>query len=185
MVDANGAYAVKDIDHLTRLEAFDLMMIEQPFPRKELQWHADLQKRIKTPVCIDESAENAASVEQAIALQACKIVNIKIQRVGGLKKGKEMHDLCAGAGIPVWGGTMPELGVGGVQTLHLSTLGNFKYPTDVESSRRWFVDEVIDPFLEVSNGVLRIPAGTGNCYRVRKEVLQKYQVAEVLFKGSE
>lgn len=185
MVDANGAYAKKDIDHLTKLDAFGLMMIEQPFPRNELRLHADLQVRIKTPVCLDESAEDIGSVQQAIALKACKIVNIKIQRVGGLKKAKEMHDLCEREGIPVWGGTMPELGVGGVQTLHLATLENFKFPTDVESSRRWFVDEIIDPVLEVTNGILRIPTGTGNCQPVKKEALKKYQVAEVLFKGSE
>ena len=185
MVDANGAYSKKDVDYLTGLDAFDLMMIEQPFPRNELQWHAELQSRIKTPVCLDEGAENAASIQRALSMNACRIVNIKIQRVGGLQKAKQMHDLCADAGIPVWGGTMPELGVGGVQTLHLASLGNFRFPTDVESSRRWFVDDIIDPVLEVKNGTLRIPEGTGNCHRVKNETIQKYKVVEALFKGSE
>ncbi len=185
MVDANGAYSNKDLDHVTSLDAFDMMMIEQPFPRNELEWHAELQSRIKTPVCLDEGAEDVATLRRAFAMKACKIVNIKIQRVGGLKKAKEMHDLCAEAGIPVWAGTMPELGVGGAQTLHLASLGNFRFPTDVESSRRWFVDDIIDPFLEVKNGTLQIPRGTGNCYLLKKEALQKYKVAEVLFRGSE
>ncbi|MEX2117884.1 MAG: o-succinylbenzoate synthase [Bacteroidota bacterium] len=185
MVDANGAYSNNDLDHLTSLDAFDLVMIEQPFPRNELRWHADLQDRIKTPVCLDEGAENLAILRTAFAMKACKIVNIKIQRVGGLKKAKEMHDMCAEAGIPVWGGTMPELGIGGVQTLHLASLGNFRFPTDVESSRRWFVDDVIDPLLEVKNGKLHIPGGSGNCHRVNGATVQKYKVAEMLFKGSE
>ncbi|MEX1139527.1 MAG: o-succinylbenzoate synthase [Bacteroidota bacterium] len=185
MVDANGAYSDEHMDHLGSLEKFGLMMIEQPFPRNRLQWHAELQNKMKTPLCLDESAEDIASLREAFALKACRIVNIKIQRVGGLKKAKNMHDMCAEAGIPVWGGTMPELGVGGAQTLHLATLANFKYPTDVESSRRWFVDDIVEPALEVRNGTLQIPVGSGNCHRIAEPVLKKYKIAEMLFKGSE
>lgn len=185
MVDANGAYSDEHIDHLAALEKFDLMMIEQPFPRRRLQWHAQLQEKIETPLCLDESAEDLSELREAFAMKACKIVNIKIQRVGGLKRAKEMHDACAAAGVPVWGGTMPELGVGAAQTLHLATLSNFKYPTDVESSSRWFVDDIIEPRLEVKDGVLRIPEGAGNCYRLSHAVVQRFKIAEMLFKGSE
>lgn len=185
MVDANGAYSEEHIGHLAALEKFDLMMIEQPFPRNTLQWHADLQSKTTTPICLDESAEDVAELQKAFAMKACKIVNIKVQRVGGLKKAKEMHDVCAAAGIPVWAGTMPELGIGGAQTLHLATLANFKFPTDVESSCRWFVDDIVEPHLKVKEGVFRIPEGTGNCFRLSDSVVQRYKISEMLFKGSE
>lgn len=185
MVDANGAYSDEHIDHLATMEKFDLMMIEQPFPRNRLQWHAELQSKTETPLCLDESAEDISVLQEAFEMKACKIVNIKIQRVGGLKKAKEMHDKCAAAGIAVWAGTMPELGVGAAQTLHLATLANFAFPTDVESSSRWFVDDIIEPQLKVKDGALQIPEGIGNCYRVSDFAVQRYKIAEMLFKGSE
>lgn len=185
MVDANCAYTQKDIPSLKTLDEFGLLMIEQPLPRNDLEGHALLQKQMKTPLCLDEGAEDAASVQRAIQLRACKIVNIKIQRVGGLQKAKEIHDLCADSGIPVWGGTMPELGIGGMQTLHLSTLPNFGYPTDVESSGRWFVDDIIEPNLQVRKGILRIDKGVGNCCRLKDRTVQQYQVAQAAFRGTQ
>lgn len=181
MVDANCAYTRSDLSHLHAFDDFDLMMIEQPLPKEDLEGHAQLQASIRTPVCIDESARDPATVQQAIAMKSCRIVNIKIQRVGGLHKAKEIHDLCAGAGIPVWGGTMPELGIGGAQTLHLATLPNVLYPTDVESSARWFVDDIIEPLIEVRDGVITIPPGTGNCYTVSEAKLRNYEVRKQSF----
>src|SRR3990167_10800080 len=139
MADANCAYSRNDVDHLKALDDFEMMMIEQPLPKGDLEGHATLQAMMSTPICLDESATDLRTLRKAIEFGSCRIVNIKIQRVGGLKHAKEMHDLCSQAGIPVWGGTMPELGIGGAQTLHLSTLPNFHFPTDVESSKRWFV----------------------------------------------
>ena len=179
MVDANCAYRQADIPHLAHLDDFEMMMIEQPLPKNDLEGHTLLQSKIKTPVCLDEGAENLAAVRRAIELRSCKIVNIKVQRVGGLKKAKEIHDVCAQAGIPVWAGTMPELGIGGVQTLHLATLGNFTYPTDVESSRRWFVDDIVDPLITVDKGVITIPEGNGNGCRLKEKAAQKYTVREL------
>jgi len=109
-------------------------------------------------------------------MKSCKIVNIKIQRVGGLQNAKKVHDLCAAHEIPVWGGTMPELGIGGVQTVHLATLSNFLFPTDVESSGRWFVDDIINPLLEVQNGLITLPEGIGNGYNVDSRKVQQYKV---------
>jgi O-succinylbenzoate synthase len=152
MVDANCAYTQADLAHLKTLDSFGLMMIEQPLPKDDLEGHAKLQAMNQTPICLDESAKDITTVQRAIELKSCQIVNIKIQRVGGLLNAKRMHDVCANAGIPVWGGTMPELGIGGAQTLHLATLDNFKYPTDVESSKRWFVNDIVDPLIEVQNG---------------------------------
>lgn len=182
MVDANGAYGWKDIDHLKTLDEFDLQMIEQPLPGPDLEGHAMLQKQIRTSVCLDEGAENLEAVKKAVDQKACRIINIKIQRVGGLKKAKEIHDFCMSKDIPVWAGTMPELGIGGVQTLHLATLPNFRYPTDVESSLRWFRDDIVDPLIEARDGMLKIVPGIGNCFRMNRLKLEQYQITEAAFR---
>lgn len=181
MADANCAYRREDIDHLKSLDDFGLMMIEQPLPKEDLTGHAMLQAAVTTPVCLDESATNAGTVREAIRLKSCRIVNIKIQRVGGLQNAKEIHDICAQAGIPVWAGTMPELGIGGVQTLHLASLPNFTYPTDVEASLRWFTDDIVRPLIDVRNGMVVIPEGTGNCYRTALDVIEAFKVDERTF----
>lgn len=182
MVDANCAYTRKDLDHLKELDDFDLLMVEQPLPKDDLEGHAALQSVMRTPVCLDESAKDVPTVRKAIELKSCKIVNIKIQRVGGLQHAKEVHDLCAEHGIPVWGGTMPELGIGGAQTVHLATLSNFSFPTDVESSKRWFVDDIISPLLEVRNGLITLPDGVGNGYTVDVRNVQRYKIREESFR---
>jgi O-succinylbenzoate synthase len=183
MVDANCAYRRSDIGHLGSLDAFDLMMIEQPLPREDLEGHALLQRTIRTPVCLDESAEDIARVQQAIALESCRIINIKIQRVGGLTNAKAVHDLCRAAGIPVWAGTMPELGIGSVQTLHCATLAGFTFPTDVESTKRWFVEDIIEPPIIVEQGVITLPQGSGNCYALSTRALERHRVAEQVFRA--
>ncbi len=181
MVDANCAYTQDDITLLKSLDDFDLVMIEQPLPLSDLEGHARLQAAVKTPVCLDESAEHVTAVRKAITLGACRIVNIKIQRVGGLTAALAIHDLCREAGIPVWAGTMPELGIGSNQTVHLATLPNFLYPTDVQSSARWFVDDIITPALKAEKGLLSIPDGTGNCVGVDRRVIARYSVREESF----
>jgi O-succinylbenzoate synthase len=174
MVDANCAYTRGDIDHLRALDDFDLMMVEQPLPKEDLEGHAGLQSTLRTPVCLDESAVDAETVERAIRLGSCRIVNIKIQRAGGLEESVRIHDVCADHGIPVWAGTMPELGVGSVQTLHLATLPNFLYPTDVQASLRWFVDDCVDPLIEADGGIIRIAPGPGNGYRIDEGKVKKF-----------
>jgi o-succinylbenzoate synthase len=158
------------------------MMVEQPLARDDLDGHAALQSILRTPVCLDESAKDVATVQKAIDMKSCKIVNIKIQRLGGLLNAKNVHDLCAEHGIPVWGGTMPELGIGGAQTVHLATLSNFLFPTDVESSKRWFVDDIISPLLQVQNGLITLPEGIGNGYVVDSRKVQQYKVREESFR---
>jgi O-succinylbenzoate synthase len=181
MVDANCAYSREHFEHLRRFDEFGMIMIEQPLAKGDLEGHALLQDMIETPVCLDEGAEDPTAVQLAIDIGACRIINIKIQRVGGLRNAVRIHDMCAAAGIPVWAGTMPELGIGGAQTVHLATLPNFRYPTDVQASRRWFVDDVIVPLLEVHDGEIQIPMATGNAYQVAAKVVAKYMVrTEVL-----
>jgi O-succinylbenzoate synthase len=181
MVDANCAYGREDFQQLKSLDEFDLMMIEQPLPKEDLEGHAALQSIMETPVCLDESAGDLAAVRKAIALGSCRIINIKIQRVGGLSNAKAMHDLCMASGIPVWAGTMPELGLGGAQTLHLATLPGFRYPSDVQASRRWFEEDIIDPPIEVKNGSIQIPDGIGTCYELNTKRVRKYSVREESF----
>jgi o-succinylbenzoate synthase len=181
MVDANCAYNGTDISHLKKLDEFNLVMVEQPLSKDDLEGHARLQRELTTPICLDESAADVPTVMRALQLGSCRIVNIKIQRVGGLKHAVEMHDVCARAGIPVWGGTMPELGIGGAQTVHLATLSNFMFPTDVESSLRWFVDDIVDPLIEVREGKITIPEGSGNCFPLNETKLRKYSVREEIF----
>ena len=122
-----------------------------------------------------------ATVREAIRLKSCKIVNIKIQRVGGLQHAKAMHDLCAEAGIPVWAGTMPELGIGGIQTAHLAMLPNFLYPTDVESSHRWFTDDIIRPVIEVRAGMIEVADGLGNCHLPDSAAMNAFTLQEKVF----
>ncbi len=178
MVDANCAYRREDIPRLCALDDFDLMMIEQPLPKEDLEGHQLLQSSIRTPVCLDESATDAQTVGKAIAMKACRIINIKIQRVGGLFNATLIRETCDRANIPVWAGTMPELGVGSAQTLHMGTYESFRYPSDVHSSLRWFVDDLIEPVIEVKGGMIDIPSGTGNCYNMNPRVLKAFTVRE-------
>jgi len=176
MADANCSYSREHLDHLRRFDEFGMSMMEQPLAKDDLEGHALLQTMIDTPVCLDEGAKDPTAVRHAIDIGACRIVNIKIQRVGGLRNAVRIHDMCAAAGVPVWAGTMPELGIGGAQTVHLATLPNFRYPTDVQASRRRFVDDVTVPLLEVHDGEIRLPMATGNAYQVATRVVAKYVV---------
>jgi o-succinylbenzoate synthase len=175
-VDANGAYDLSDIEIFKALDDFDLMMFEQPFPGVMLHELAELQSKVRTPVCLDESLETPDDLRDAIRLGSLKIANIKIQRVGGFAGALEIYEICRQHSIPVWVGTMPELGIGQVQGMALATLSHCMYPTDVEASLRWFRDDIIKPFLEVKDGCL-IPAA----FDVDQTKLDKYAVASETF----
>jgi o-succinylbenzoate synthase len=162
MVDANAAYAIADADHLARLDAFDLMMIEQPLDYDDVADHARLQRRMKTPICLDESIKSVAVAETAVAAGACRIINIKPGRVGGFGESIRLHDACAAHRIPVWHGGMLESGIGRAANIHLSTLPNFTLPGDVAASKRYFVPDLIDPPIEVAaDGTIAVPRGPG------------------------
>jgi o-succinylbenzoate synthase len=177
MVDANAAYKLDDAAIFEELDGHSLMMIEQPLGRKALAEHAELQQRLQTPLCIDESAEDLESIAEAIRLGSAKIINIKVQRMGGLAPAKRAHDAAQAAGIPCWMGTMPELGVASTQAVHLATLGNFTFPTDVEASARWFKDDIIEPPIEISDeGFIQMPEGPGMGYRIDMEKVARYRI---------
>ena len=181
-VDANAAYTLDHVEVFRRLDDFGLMMYEQPFAKEDIEGSAALARQVKTPICFDESAETLKDVRKAIRLEACRIVNIKIQRVGGLKKALEMNRLCEEHGIPTWVGTMPELGVGQAAGIALAALPNFRYPTDVEPSMRWYTDDVVSPFLTMDeNGVLELPEGPGLGFAADEEKIRKYRVRSETF----
>ena len=162
MVDANAAYTLADADHLAKLDRFDLMMIEQPLDYDDIRDHACLQARIRTPICLDESLHTVRAAEEAIALGACRIINIKPGRVGGHGEAIRLHDLAARHSVPVWHGGMLESSIGRAHNIHLSTLPNFTLPGDVAASRRYFAPDIIDPEIDVRpDGTIAVPRGPG------------------------
>jgi O-succinylbenzoate synthase len=162
MVDANAAYTLDDADHLARLDAFDLMMIEQPLDYDDLRDHARLQAQLRTPICLDESLETPRLAEDALTMGACRVINIKPGRVGGHMQSIRMHDIAVAHGAPVWHGGMLESGIGRAHNIHLSTLAGFTLPGDVAASRRYFAPDLIDPEIEVRpDGTIVVPAGPG------------------------
>ena len=177
MADANSAYTLADIGHLKRLDEFDLMMMEQPLAHDEIIDHAELQRALATPICLDECIRTAHHARQAIELGACRIVNIKLGRVGGFTEAKAVHDVCAEAGIPVWCGGMLESGVGRAHNIALATLPNFILPGDVSASRRYWRRDIIDPWVEVTpHGTIVTGDGPGFGYQLDLEFLRSVTV---------
>jgi len=158
MVDANNAYTLADVDSLRRFDDLGLMMIEQPLAWDDLLRHAELQKRLRTPICLDESITGADRAEDMIALGSGRIVNIKPGRVGGFRESIAIHDLCQRHGIPVWCGGMLESGIGRAHNVALASLPNFTLPGDVSPSERyWDRDIVIPEWTMDGEGTLRVP----------------------------
>lgn len=158
MADANSAYTLADADHLQQLDAFDLIMLEQPLARDDLIRHADLQRRMKTPICLDESITDVARCEDMIALGSGRIVNIKPGRVGGYTVSRRIHDICAQHGIPVWCGGMLESGVGRAYNVALASLPNFTLPGDLSpSARYWERDLVVPEWTMDGKGMVAVP----------------------------
>jgi O-succinylbenzoate synthase len=170
MVDANAAYTLADADHLAALDAFDLMMIEQPLDYDDIADHAALQRRLRTPICLDESIKTVHAGRDAIDAGACRIINIKPGRVGGFAESIRLHDLCAARGVPVWHGGMLESGIGRAANIHLSTLPNFSLPGDIAASKRYFEPDLIDPPIEVAaDGTIAVPTGAGLGVTIRDD----------------
>jgi o-succinylbenzoate synthase len=168
MVDANSAYRKDDWPLLKQLDSFYLMMIEQPLGWDDLFGHVEVQKNLQTPICLDECIHTYEQAEAAIALGACKIINIKLGRVGGLLQAKRIHDLCQKNSIPVWCGGMLESGIGRAQNIAMSTLPNFSLPGDISASKRYWHEDVITPEVTVSpTGTIQVPATPGIGFQPR------------------
>ncbi len=162
MVDANAAYTLGDAGHLAGLDAHDLMMIEQPLEYDDVMDHVELQRRIATPICLDESIHTVRIARDAIAAGACRIINIKPGRVGGHRESIRLHDVCAEHNVPVWHGGMLETGIGRAHNIHLASLPNFSLPGDIAASKRYYSPDLIEPPIEVApDGTIGVPAGPG------------------------
>jgi o-succinylbenzoate synthase len=159
-VDANTAYRRSDINHLAKLDAFGLLLIEQPLDEEDLLGHAQLARRLTTPICLDESIVSAKAAADAIALGACSIVNVKAGRVGGYLEARAVHDVCAAHGVPVWCGGMLETGIGRAANLALAALPGFLLPGDVSATARYYREDITAPFL-LTDGVIEVPTGPG------------------------
>ncbi|MGO9917920.1 MAG: o-succinylbenzoate synthase [Isosphaeraceae bacterium] len=182
MVDANGSYTTADLDSLRELDRYDLLMIEQPMAAADLEGSAALQRTIETPVCLDETAESLERTIAAIERGAGRIVNLKLQRVGGFGPAQAIHDVCWQHGVDCWVGSMPELGIGQAHGIQLGTLANCKYPSDLAPSARWFVDDYTVPLVEhASPGVIHVPDRPGLGYLVDVAKVHRYQVRKAEF----
>ena len=179
MADANSAYTLDDVQHLKQLDAFDLMMIEQPLAHDEIIDHAALQAALDTPICLDECIRNAHHARQAIEIGAARIINIKLGRVGGFSEALRVHEVCREHGIPVWCGGMLEAGIGRAHNIALSTLEGFTLPGDVSASKRYWKSDVIDPAVEVNEqGTILVPGSPGLGYDVDRVHVESLTVRE-------
>ena len=175
--DANSAYKLKDADHLVEFDAFDLLMIEQPMWYDDFYYHSMLQKRLETPICLDESIRNRRDALAAIEMESCKIINIKLGRVGGFSEAIAVHNAAQERGIPVWCGGMLEAGIGRSHNIALSTLENFTLPGDVSASARYWREDIVEPEITVSSaGEIAIPDSPGRGYEVRTDLVDRLTV---------
>jgi O-succinylbenzoate synthase len=159
-VDANTAYSASDAGHLAELDAFGLLLIEQPLPEEQVLAHAEVAKAVRTPICLDESITSALAASDAIALGACRIINVKPGRVGGYLEGRRIHDVCAGRGVPVWMGGMLETGIGRAGNVAMAAMKNFTLPGDTSASSRYYSRDITEPFV-LMDGRLTVPTGPG------------------------
>jgi O-succinylbenzoate synthase len=174
MVDANAAYTLDDADHLAGLDRHDLMMIEQPLEYDDVMDHVELQRRIRTPICLDESIHTVRIARDAIAAGACRIINIKPGRVGGHRESIRLHDVCAEHAIPVWHGGMLETGIGRAHNIHLASLPNFSLPGDIAASKRYYAPDLIDPPIEVAaDGTISVPTEPGIGVHIVRERVER------------
>jgi O-succinylbenzoate synthase len=175
--DANSAYKLRDADHLVTFDAFDLLMVEQPLWYDDFYYHSMLQKRMNTPICLDESIRNRRDALAAIEMESCKIINIKLGRVGGFSEAIAVHNAAQERGIPVWCGGMLESGVGRAHNIALSTLENFRLPGDVSASARYWHEDIIEPEVTVtSEGEILISDAPGRGYEVRSDLVEQLTV---------
>lgn len=184
--DANSAYKLRDADHLTTFDAFDLLMMEQPLWHDDFYYHSMLQKRLNTPICLDESIRNRRDALAAIEMESCKVINIKLGRVGGFSEAIAVHNAALERGIPVWCGGMLESGIGRSHNIALSTLENFSLPGDVSASARYWSEDIIEPDVTVTpEGEIVIPDSPGRGYEVRADLIDRLTVRKEAIRAFE
>ncbi len=181
MADDNSAYSLEDLPLLREMDELDLMMIEQPLAHDDYLDHARLQRELKTPICLDESIRSVRDAALALELGACRVINIKPGRVGGLSSAKAIHDLCVEHEMPVWCGGMLESGVGRAHNVALASLPGFTLPGDISASRRYWSEDVVTPEFVLDGGTLSVPSAPGIGVAVREELLAEWAVRHVDF----
>jgi O-succinylbenzoate synthase len=175
--DANSAYRLKDADHIASWDRFDLLMIEQPLWYDDFYFHSMLQKQLNTAICLDESIRNRRDALAAIDMESCRIINIKVGRVGGFSEAIAVHNAGAERGVPVWCGGMLETGIGRAHNIALSSLEGFSLPGDVSASKRYWAEDIIEPEVTVSSkGEIVVPTTPGRGFAVKKELVERLTV---------
>ncbi len=175
--DANSAYRMKDLDHIASWDQFNLLMIEQPLWHDDFYFHSMLQKRLDTAICLDESIRNRRDALAAIDMESCRIINIKVGRVGGFSEAIAVHNAAEERGIPVWCGGMLETGIGRSHNIALSSLPNFSLPGDVSASSRYWTQDIIEPAVTVSpKGEIVVPTAIGRGFEVQRDRIEALTV---------
>ena len=183
--DANSAYRIVDFDHIVEWDQFKLLMIEQPLWYDDFYFHSMLQKRLQTAICLDESIRNRRDALAAIAMESCRIINIKVGRVGGFSEAIAVHNAAAERGIPVWCGGMLETGIGRAHNIALSSLENFSLPGDVSASARYWAEDIIEPEVTVSaRGEIEVPRGIGCGFTVLRDRIEALTVRRRTLRAS-
>lgn len=184
--DANSSYRLKDSEHLRSFDDFDLLMIEQPLWADDFYFHSMLQRQLATPICLDESIRNRRDVLAAIDMESCRIINIKLGRVGGFSEAIAVHNAAHERGIPVWCGGMLETGIGRSHNIALSSLQDFVLPGDVSASKRYWKEDIIEPEVKVSSkGEIRVPTTPGRGFEVKTELVERLTVRKEQVKAVE
>lgn len=181
MGDANSAYTLDDVDLFKRMDAFCLMMFEQPLAHDDMLDHAKLQREIRTPICLDESVRSPEDARKAIELKSGKIINVKLGRVGGHAQARLVESVCRDASVPVWCGGMLESGIGRAHNIAMSTLQGFTLPGDVSASKRYWHEDIIEPEVEVlPNGTIVAPEKAGIGFEVKTDRIEKLAVKRAI-----
>lgn len=182
-VDANSAYTLDDAATIKAMDDLNLLLIEQPLSEDDIFDHAKLQPQLKTAICLDESILSARHARWAYELGACRIINIKPGRVGGLREAIRIHDYCAGHDIPVWCGGMLETGIGRAANVALASLPNFKLPGDISASVRYWQEDIVEPAFTLNpDGTLTVPTGPGLGVTVREELLERFTIKKEVYR---
>jgi len=184
--DADSAYRLRDNDHLATFDAFDLSMIEQPLWCDDFYYHSMLQKQLNTSICLDESIRNRRDALAAIEMESCRIINIKLGRVGGFSEAIYIHNAAQMRGVPVFCGGMLESGIGRAHNIALSSLDNFSVPGEISASNRYWADDIVEPEVTVSPaGIIPINDSPGRGYEVRSDLIERLTVRKETIRAVE
>jgi o-succinylbenzoate synthase len=180
-VDANSAYTLDDVETLKQLDEFGLLLIEQPLAHDAIVDHARLQAQLTTPICLDESIHSVEDARKALDLGSCRVINIKVSRVGGLREAKRVHDLCRSRGVPVWCGGMHEFGIGRAANVAVASLPGFSLPGDISGSDKYYREEIVEPPIVAHRGVVVVPTGPGIGHRPLLDRIVRQTLREQTF----